>query len=72
MTEVGVASVRSLTEQGDREDSESRQGPLRPVLWRLHFFSGFLAAPIVVWLCLSGILFACVAGQHDGTVSWPV
>ena len=31
---------------------------LRPVLWRLHFLTGFLAGPILVWLCLTGILFA--------------
>jgi uncharacterized iron-regulated membrane protein len=31
---------------------------LRPVLWRLHFLTGFLAGPVLVWLCLTGILFA--------------
>ncbi len=31
---------------------------LRPLLWRLHFLGGFLAAPVVLSLALTGILFA--------------
>jgi uncharacterized iron-regulated membrane protein len=31
---------------------------LRPVLFRLHFFGGFFAAPIALWLSLTGVLFA--------------
>lgn len=42
----------------DRDNLEERRGPLRPILWRLHFLTGFAAGPIVVWLCLTGILFA--------------
>jgi uncharacterized iron-regulated membrane protein len=42
----------------DRDNVEERRGPLRPILWRLHFLTGFAAGPIVVWLCLTGILFA--------------
>ncbi|MGQ0467181.1 MAG: PepSY-associated TM helix domain-containing protein [Sporichthyaceae bacterium] len=36
----------------------TRRAVLEPVLRRLHFLSGFLAAPIVVALSISGILFA--------------
>jgi uncharacterized iron-regulated membrane protein len=39
-------------------DVEGRSGRLRPVLFRLHFFGGFFAAPIALWLALTGILFA--------------
>lgn len=35
-----------------------RERPLRPVLWRLHFLGGFLAAPVVLSLALTGVLFA--------------
>ncbi len=31
---------------------------LRPLLWRLHFLSGFLAAPVVLSLAVTGMLFA--------------
>lgn len=31
---------------------------LRPLLWRLHFLGGFLAAPVVLSLAVTGILFA--------------
>lgn len=34
------------------------RGGLRPLLWRLHFLGGFLAAPVVLSLALTGILFA--------------
>lgn len=30
----------------------------RPLLWRLHFFGGLLAAPIVVSLAVTGIMYA--------------
>jgi len=36
----------------------SRRAALRPLLWRLHFFGGFLAAPVVLSLALTGILYA--------------
>jgi uncharacterized iron-regulated membrane protein len=26
-------------------------------LWRLHFYAGMLTAPLVVWLCVTGILY---------------
>lgn len=35
-----------------------RHGGLRPLLWRLHFLGGFLAAPVVLSLAVTGILFA--------------
>lgn len=34
------------------------RGGLRPLLWRLHFLGGSLAAPVVLSLALTGILFA--------------
>lgn len=36
----------------------ARRAALKPLLWRLHFLSGFLIAPIVVSLAITGILFA--------------
>lgn len=26
-------------------------------LWRLHFYAGLIAAPLVIWLCVTGILY---------------
>lgn len=47
---------------GTGEVTENRaaggRAGLRPLLWRLHFLSGFLAAPVVVSLAVTGILFA--------------
>lgn len=42
----------------DAPDDMDRPRRLRPLLWRLHFFGGFLAAPIAVWLAITGIAFA--------------
>jgi uncharacterized iron-regulated membrane protein len=58
MTSVDVRAVPAGSAEPGDQAGEERSGPLRPVLWRLHFFTGFLAGPVVVWLCLSGILFA--------------
>jgi uncharacterized iron-regulated membrane protein len=58
MASVEVRAVPAGVGGPDAQAVGERQGLLRPVLWRLHFFTGFLAAPVVVWLCLSGILFA--------------
>jgi uncharacterized iron-regulated membrane protein len=58
MASVEVRTVPAGVGRPDDQAGGEGQGPLRPVLWRLHFFTGFLAAPVVVWLCLSGILFA--------------
>jgi uncharacterized iron-regulated membrane protein len=46
----------SRTPDGDRR--RQRADTMRPLLWRLHFIGGFLAAPIIVTLAISGILFA--------------
>lgn len=35
-----------------------RAATMRPIMWRLHFLGGFLAGPIVLLLCVSGILYA--------------
>ncbi|GAA3732752.1 hypothetical protein GCM10022402_11620 [Salinactinospora qingdaonensis] len=35
-----------------------RHSLLQPLLWRLHFFGGFLVAPIVLSLAITGILYA--------------
>lgn len=40
-----------------RAPAPPRSG-LRPLLWRLHFLGGFLAAPVVLSLAMTGILFA--------------
>ena len=58
MTDLDVRTVPAEGTEPDDQVGGERQGSLRPVLWRLHFFTGFLAAPVVVWLCLSGIAFA--------------
>jgi uncharacterized iron-regulated membrane protein len=58
VTSVDAGAVPAGSAASDDQAGGERPGPLRPVLWRLHFFTGFLAAPVVVWLCLSGILFA--------------
>lgn len=51
---VAPRDARSHLEQG----RPTRRAALRPLLWRLHFISGFLIAPIVLSLALTGILFA--------------
>lgn len=54
MADTTTAVSRTAPQSGPPE----RLAPLRPMLWRLHFLTGFLAAPIVVWLCLTGMLVA--------------
>jgi uncharacterized iron-regulated membrane protein len=44
--------------RSSRSDRRRRSDALRPILWRLHFIGGFLAAPIALTLAVSGILFA--------------
>lgn len=56
MAQTALAAPSASAPRPDR--SGGRAASLRPILWRLHFLSGFLAAPVVVWLCLTGILFA--------------
>lgn len=55
-TAVQVTVVEAETEP--EADEMERPRRLRPLLWRLHFFGGFFAAPIAVWLAITGILFA--------------
>lgn len=56
---MAQTALAAPSARGRRPDPPAgRVAPLRPILWRLHFLSGFLAAPAVVWLCLTGILFA--------------
>lgn len=47
-----------VTDADAELDELDKRRPLRPLLWRLHFLSGFLAAPIVLWLAVTGILYA--------------
>ena len=58
MTETTLAppSVEEPDDTGDADDS--RKARLRPILWRLHFLGGFLAAPVALWLALTGIAYA--------------
>lgn len=37
---------------------EAGRARLRSILFRLHFFGGFFAAPIALWLAVSGVLYA--------------
>ncbi|MDQ3987981.1 MAG: PepSY domain-containing protein [Actinomycetota bacterium] len=48
----------TATEDGATGSPASRRAALRPLLWRLHFLGGFLAAPVVLSLAITGILFA--------------
>jgi uncharacterized iron-regulated membrane protein len=68
---------------GDRDTGAeaNRRTSLRPLLWRLHFLGGVLIAPVVVWLALTGILYAwhpqieavlhqeALTAQQDGPAS---
>lgn len=49
--------VAGLSAEAESDEME-RPRRLRPLLWRLHFFGGFLAAPVAVWLAITGIIFA--------------
>lgn len=54
-----IAFVSEQIEQAERQQQRSgRRRVLRPILWRLHFLGGLLAAPILLSLCVTGILFA--------------
>ncbi|WP_438388605.1 PepSY-associated TM helix domain-containing protein [Actinopolyspora saharensis] len=58
----GAAAEKADTppKSGRRSKSSGTAGraALRPLLWRLHFLGGVLAAPIVLSLAITGILFA--------------
>lgn len=58
-----VDQESSVSESGGHTPEPSahrakRRAALQPLLWRLHFLSGFLAAPVVLSLALTGILYA--------------
>jgi uncharacterized iron-regulated membrane protein len=66
--DIGFVTEQIETEARANPAQERRQrraDTMRPLMWRLHFLGGFLAAPIIVSLALSGILFAW-APQVDG------
>ena len=54
-----IPFVSEQIKQAERKPSRSgRSRLLRPILWRLHFLGGLLAAPILLSLAVTGILFA--------------
>lgn len=57
MTPERDTRVAGSGEMTENRAAGDRAG-LRPLLWRLHFLSGFLAAPVVVSLAVTGMLFA--------------
>jgi len=48
----------SATQPPGGDARSQRSETIKPIMWRLHFLGGFLAAPIIFTLCLSGILYA--------------
>ena len=58
MTDATVSPATTISPPAAALDDDTRQTRLRPILWRLHFLGGFLAAPIAVWLAVTGILYA--------------
>lgn len=56
-TDTSPRAGRPTEPPGGGADGD-RVGPLRPILWRLHFLGGFLAAPVALWLALTGIAIA--------------
>lgn len=54
--EEQIAEARAAATTTSRRSARARL--LRPVLWRLHFLGGLLAAPILLSLVVTGILFA--------------
>jgi uncharacterized iron-regulated membrane protein len=57
MTDATVSPATTISPPAAALDDAARQARLRPILWRLHFLGGFLAAPIALWLAVTGILF---------------
>jgi len=65
--DVPDGDIAFVEEQIEQESSaqtplensrSSRSETIKPIMWRLHFLGGFLAGPIILALCVSGILFA--------------
>jgi uncharacterized iron-regulated membrane protein len=57
MTDATVSPATTISPPAAALDDDTRQTRLRPILWRLHFLGGFLAAPIALWLAVTGLLF---------------
>ncbi|GAB2746119.1 PepSY domain-containing protein [Salinifilum aidingensis] len=53
-----AAETPSGRDEDPSAQRRSGRSALRPLLWRLHFFGGLLAAPIVLSLAVTGILYA--------------
>jgi uncharacterized iron-regulated membrane protein len=66
MTDATVSPATTTPPPAAALDDDTRQTRLRPILWRLHFLGGFLAAPIALWLAVTGVLFT----WHPQIESW--
>jgi uncharacterized iron-regulated membrane protein len=58
MTDATVSPATTVSPPAEAIDDDVRPTRLRPLIWRLHFLGGFLAAPIAMWLAMTGLLFA--------------
>lgn len=47
----------SISSSGVKADTTWLSSRVYAKLWRLHFYAGLIAAPIVLWLCVTGILY---------------
>lgn len=56
--DIGFVTDQIAAEERARDRRRERADTLRPLLWRLHFIGGFLGAPLIVLMALSGILYA--------------
>jgi uncharacterized iron-regulated membrane protein len=60
--DIGFVTEQIETESRTRdlagERRRARADTLRPIMWRLHFLGGFLVAPLIVIMAISGVLFA--------------
>lgn len=54
------SSTDEVADEGSASGQRGGDGrvALRPLLWRLHFLGGVLAAPVVLSLAVTGVLFA--------------
>jgi uncharacterized iron-regulated membrane protein len=50
-------SVDEVTDRATRTRAETSAGQWRPLLVRLHFYAGVLAAPFVFLACLTGMIY---------------
>ncbi len=58
LTSSGYGEARTEAGRDGGAGRAHRGRALRPVLWRLHFLSGLLAAPVILSMALTGIVFA--------------